>query len=401
MYDLNFIHKIKRDFFTLLEQGPIIGSIIIFLSFIILNSVLYSFLGLKVMADSPRYLMYAEEMLAKGFYIDPHNIWYVGYVLFIWFFKYLGLSLYYVILFQYIFSLIAVFSIFFSAKIWSGSWAGAWIAAMLYLLFFEISIYNSYILCESLFVSFISISLLIFSIWSLRGVSWLNLTLGIPIVLFTIFIKPTGFSILACLVLSAIMRIFNLSIPNPFKWTGSGVILICLILFLNKSLGSFSFLLEYLRGDLIFGMFLFTDKPFYDLMNVRPPVDVFVPDETLPPLIRLIQFIFFNSVFWVKLFFGKIFYLLFHIRPFWSGWHNVFSLLFLMPVYISFFKGINFFFEVSKKGSLLMISFLCIHILSVGMMIEDWDGRFLMPMLPVVFLISGHFIKEKTITSRP
>jgi hypothetical protein len=62
MCDLNFIRKIIRYFFTLLEQGPIIGSIIVFLNFIILNSVLYSFLGLKVMPGSPSYLMYAGEI---------------------------------------------------------------------------------------------------------------------------------------------------------------------------------------------------------------------------------------------------------------------------------------------------------------------------------------------------
>ncbi|MCZ8134512.1 MAG: hypothetical protein O9252_03300, partial [Algoriphagus sp.] len=72
-----------------------------------------------------------------------------------------------------------------------------------------------------------------------------------------------------------------------------------------------------------------------------------------------------------------------------SLWHNLFSIVFLSITYLGFYKGFGFFWSKSALAGIILTSFLTFHILSVGMMTEDWDGRFLIPILPVVFLIGS------------
>ena len=57
--------------------------LILSLLFWVIASLIFVKFGVKNVNDSHRYLEYATN-LKNGFYIDRHNIWYIGYVIFIY-----------------------------------------------------------------------------------------------------------------------------------------------------------------------------------------------------------------------------------------------------------------------------------------------------------------------------
>jgi hypothetical protein len=83
---------------------------------------------------------------------------------------------------------------------------------------------------------------------------------------------------------------------------------------------------------------------------------------------------------------AKLFYLFGQIRPFYSGLHNSFLLVFLTPVYSGFIAGLSKL-RMRKSIFFYSITFIAVHSLSIGFMSVDWDGRFLLPMLPLIFII--------------
>lgn len=356
--------------------------------FVILNAVLFFITGIKVVDDSPRYLNYTQELRSGIFFIDPHNIWYIGYPIFMVLVRTIHDSLRMVIFSQYLLSFLALYAVYFTSYQLFNNYSTAFWTALLYIMFFEISIYNSYILCESFFVSMTCFSVFLLAKWFKKESSLFNLLFGIPILLLTISAKPTGIVILAAIAAQMYYLFFN-KLEITFLRILFGLLLIIPIFFLaNKMLTTFGFINEYIRGDIIFGMFQFRSSPFYDLLTISRPEIIYIPDANYPPIIRLVLFVIFNPIYWGKLFFSKLFFFFFHIRPFWSTWHNIYSLVYLTPVYFFTFQAL-----LSKKVNFEIKLFVAVYVLLhgfiVGLMTEDWDGRFLIPILPVLVIPAG------------
>ncbi|WP_113922807.1 glycosyltransferase family 39 protein [Cognataquiflexum aquatile] len=356
--------------------------------FTILNSLLFLKLGIKVVDDSPRYLGYADRIMEMGFFFDPHEFWYISYPLFMILVRMVHDSMEMVIISQVLLSLGALVAIYLTSLKLFKNPVAAFLTGFLYMLFFEISIYNYYILCESFFVSMTCISLYFLVKWYKNEITPANIILGTLVLVLTLFAKPTGIVLLAAIISYWIYRIFA-SIHRPVLKICLGLgLLIPLFLLGNKMLTTFSFMNEYIRGDVIFGMFQYKNSPHYELLTVARPDTLYIPDAQHSPLVRLFLFVLFNPIYWGTLFLSKIFLFLFHIRPFWSTWHNLFSLIYLIPVYYFAMKAIRKK-TVTGEESVFVMVYILFHAMIVGIMTEDWDGRFLIPVLPVILIPAG------------
>ena len=80
--------------------------------------------------------------------------------------------------------------------------------------------------------------------------------------------------------------------------------------------------------------------------------------------------------------------LLINIRPYWSWRHIIYNLLFLMPVYFYGIRGIVNQ-RYPKEVVVFALTYFFIHVIGIGMTFLDWDSRFIMPLLPVVFLLAS------------
>ncbi|MEP4531889.1 MAG: hypothetical protein ABJ004_02305 [Cyclobacteriaceae bacterium] len=374
-------------------QSAFFPVFIIVMVYAAVSFLLFNQHGIKVVTDSHRYLAYAEE-LKDGFYFDPHNFWYLGYVLFIFFIKSFGGGITSLIIAQHIIGLLGALALYFaSARIFSNQKTAA-ITAMAYILFIDIISWNSYVLCESFYMSMLCFSALVLTrIWK-GGSSLNNFLLAAPILLLTVVSKPTGIALVAAGGVWMVHRLFGLT-KSPL--TRAALVLGTLagmLLLSNKMLASYTHIdKDYRAGELIYSISQLPSTRGFELLIVEPPSDMYLPAQGQPPVLRILSFIIHNPIYWVELFIKKALLLLLHVRPYWSHMHNIYALLFLIPTYVLFARGLKKI-TLPKDFKLFIGTYLIAHVGIVGLSTVDWDGRFLLPLLPALFLLAAPVLEE-------
>jgi len=117
-----------------------------------------------------------------------------------------------------------------------------------------------------------------------------------------------------------------------------------------------------------------------------------IPEAHFPPLMRLVIFIFSNPIYFTKISLIKAALLLAHVKPYYSFFHNAVICIFLYPIYYFMIKGMNSF--VGSNIKLFMLIFILFQVITVSLTSENWDGRFLLPILPYVFIIASFGITD-------
>ncbi|MEM9327171.1 MAG: hypothetical protein AAGA85_15995, partial [Bacteroidota bacterium] len=122
--------------------------------YVLLSIAVFSTYGVRIVNDSHRYLKYAQR-LSEGFYIEPHNVWYFSYVLFVYGVRLLvpGTLATGVVIGQYLLGLLALVALTDAGRrLYDSNRAGIAVG-FVYCVFVELTFWHSYVLCESLYVS--------------------------------------------------------------------------------------------------------------------------------------------------------------------------------------------------------------------------------------------------------
>lgn len=360
------------------------------LCYLIVAWVIYLQFGVKIVNDSKRYLDYAAN-LNQGFYFDPHNFWYFGYVAFIFIVRLISSDTEVIIFFQYAFSFLAIILLYKTSILLFSNKLLGFLTSFFYIFILEIITWNSYILPEAIYASALITSF--YLIIKPDKSIFLNI-ITLILVLFTALIKPTGF----VLIVSILIVIGgNLVIKNRLvRYTISVLLGALFLVMLNKMLTTFILIENYLTGEIVYDLTTLPNHPDLKLLTVDVPDDLYIPAKTLDPLARLVLFVIFNPIYMIKLSFLKVLLFLSHIRPYWSTAHNLFIVLMLYPLYSFGFKGFSFLNRDYKRFTII---FFLGHLLIIACTTVDWDGRFLLPLMPLLFLVGGSgivaFFKEK------
>lgn len=365
---------------------PIHGYLLILYSLV--SVICFQYYGIKIMVDSERYLNYAAN-LRSGFYVETHNFWYFGYVAFLYIIKLFSQDNLVIIIGQYFLGYLGVLAIYEAGRLLFSNKFQALFPALLMIAFIEIPMWNSFILSESFYISFTCFSIYFLVALYKKGVNPIRLLVAIAIILLTVIAKPTGISLLGAVLVPFLYKVINLVKPFALRWAIIGFAGLLFLMLTNKMLSTFTLIEnDYVKGEIIYGISNYPDYPDHDRLVLSPPDNLYIPSVEYPPIIRIVSFILHNPAYWLTLFFTKFYYFIMHIRPYWSVSHNLFSLLFLIPVYG---LSIRSFFvrEFPKEILLFIIPYFTIHVLSVCLSTVDWDGRFLMPLLPVLFLLAA------------
>jgi len=343
--------------------------------------------GVKIVNDSERYLVYAND-LKHGFYFDNHNFWYIGYVLFIFIIQLFYKGLLAIVFTQYFLSFIAVIALYKTALLLFNNTRSAVISSVSYILFFEIPTWNSYILCESLYCSLTCISLYLLTLsYSRPGRVYLYL-LTAMVICITALTKPTGIALIGAVLTIVFVSFWKSHKNTPVRIALVLILSTTFLLVVNRMLFTYQVMENYQLGEIIYAITSLPHNKLNSLLIIDPPKDVYIPSPNNPPLVRIVIFILNNPLYFLKLFSSKLFYFIFHIRPYWSWTHNLFSLLFLLPFYFYSLRALakN---NVRPEIKIFAATYVLIHCASIGVTSEDWDGRFLMPLLPVIFLLGA------------
>jgi hypothetical protein len=145
---------------------------------------------------------------------------------------------------------------------------------------------------------------------------------------------------------------------------------------------------QYIRGNVITYIDTLSDSGKYAGLRVIDD-ELFIPDATLHPVVRMISFVWHNPVTFLKAATNKLFFLLTGIRPYYSSFHNVFSIAWITCIYFMFYRGLREMKTFTIKS--FVVAIIGLNCLLIACATLDWDNRFYLPMESVIVLVCGGF----------
>jgi hypothetical protein len=295
-----------------------------------------------------------------------------------------GLGITAIAVVQSIISILASLSIYSCAKQLSQSVATGLLAALFFILWLKISQWNMYILCESLYISCTAITVYLFQI---QNRSWKIELVSILAMILTFFIKPTG---LVVLLAGISYYIFRFVKGKSRRTIVIAVSILILGLLANTMLVTFQMVETYATGDIVYGCSWGPSQACPKVLTLEA-TNLTFPNSS-EPVVNVFLFHLYNPWFSLKLSFAKLIAFLVHAKPYYSNIHNIFALTTLLPAYYLCIKGIK---HAKSDYQVFTITHLVASCLTVMLTVEDWDGRFLMPLLPLIFIFTAVGIQHK------
>lgn len=366
-----------------------LDAVVLALVWVGMNGGLYLHYGIKVVADSPRYLDYAQKIADGVGWYEPHNVWYVGYVVFIVVVKGFFATNGAIIVAQVLMHGLAAVVLYRTSYRLFASRGAALITALLFLGWIELPAWNFYVLAESWYVSLIC--LVLYCIISFDGSPkrWVITTV---VVLLTFITKPTGIAVLVAYGVFLVSYYWKFvrqqrgaafAILLPLLW--------CVYYLVNSMLDTFALIENYATGEIVFRASTLKNYPNQEWLVLQ--VDkLSIPPEQASAIKRLALFAAQNFIYFAKLFLVKLVYFLAHIKPYFSWQHNLVIATTLFPIYAFFIR--TFVLTNNRTVRSFCTSFLVVSTISISLTTLDWEGRFLMPMLPLLFLFAGKGLSD-------
>ena len=359
---------------------------------------LLKFRGPHFTNDTHNFLDYAQNLVAHGHYqLEPsavagtvennglQNFEYEHaqrYILYAWFMSlwlWLGTGLWGVVLGQLALSGLAAAALYAAVRRLAGGRRGAAaLATGLFIIWPDVQVFNCKLLTESLFIS---LSVLCF--WALvrvRGGGWrAALTLAVLLVL-TALTRPNGFVLTAAAGVAGLAALY----AGRRRWfwlvLGGGVLAAPLaVWWLNQHLISYFIVETYLRGELMFAT---------PVWAIHPSAPLVLPPAGIGQMSRVLHFAADNPGFLARLMLGKLLVYFSSIKPYYSLAHKLMSVLLLWPLYYLAVRGARRA-AVWLPARAFLVAVPLLQATVVMLTVDDYDVRFLAPVLPFVFALAG------------
>ena len=222
---------------------------------------------------------------------------------------------------------------------------------VLYLLWFELSQWNFYVYTDALFSHFTTITACFFLTKQKKKLLWI-----LP---FTILLRPPG------IILMALLCLYIINHSSINKW---------IVLSISACFGVFilNIYIPYFIGDITSGTIVYPDMN----LGIVPPSLETTPSS---PFSQLLEVILQHPLYLLKITIFKISLFISHCKPYYSIYHNIFNLVYLLPLY----TVLTIKFKESNKW---FVGFILLSSLMIGISTENYDGRFLHPCIGILIL---------------
>ena len=348
--------------------------------------------------DSARYLDYAANLAEHGYYkIEPgtapttfanngltnfqyeHN---QRYILYPWYqsvWLRLHAGWWGIVLGQIVISGLATLALYGAVRRLAGGQRGAAALAVgLVILWPDVQQFNCYLLTESLFIS-----LSILSFWALvraRAGGWLAWVLLLSLLLLTTLVRPNGFVVAGAVGVAGLATLYAKKRRVFWLAVGGAVLASPLaVWWLNHQLVSFFIVETYLRGELMFAT---------PVWAVHPSAPLVLPPAGIGQMSRVLYFAAHNPGFLAKLILGKLFVFFSSIKPYYSLIHKMISVMVLWPLYYFAVRGARQA-AVWLPARAFLAGVPLLQAAVVMLTVDDYDVRFLAPVLPFIFTLAA------------
>ncbi len=341
---------------------------------------LLKFHGPRFANDSARYLAYAADIAECGYFEPGHNVRYVLYPLFQSGWLWLGTGRWGIVAGQIILSGLAAGALYGAVRRLAGGRAGAAaLATGLFIAWPDVQQFNPYLLTESLFISLsvLSFAALVRVRAGGRG-PWAVL---LALLALTALARPNGFVVALAAALAGLAALRGWPDRWPFRAVLAGLALASPLLWqaLNHQLATFHLMDTYRRGELMF---------LVPTWAVHPAAPLWFPPAGTGPAARVLAFAAHNPGYFARLALGKLFVFVSGLKPHYSLAHRAANVLLLWPLYALAVRGARLR-EVWAPARVFLAAGPLLQAAVVMLTVDDYDVRFLAPVLPFVFALAA------------
>ncbi|GAB3575204.1 hypothetical protein [Hymenobacter daeguensis] len=330
--------------------------------------------------DSARYLEYAHGIAERGYFAPGHNLRYVLYPLFQSLWLRLDLGWPGIVAGQLLVSAAATSAIYRGTRrLAAGRRGAAALATLLFIAWPDIQQLNVFLLTESLFISLVALSFGAFT--RVRSGRWPAWALLIFLLVLTALARPNGFMVGLAAALAGLDALRRRPDRRPWRAALGLLVLLSPLLWvaLNHQLATYYLMDTYQRGELIFR---------YQLWAVHQAAPLVLPPPGTGPAMRVLYFAAHNPLYLGRLMLGKLFVFISYLKPHYSLAHRVLGVLVLWPAYWLAALGARRH-GIWRPARVFLASVFLLQTAIVMLTVDDWDVRFLAPVLPVVFVLAA------------
>ena len=363
---------------------------ILVLLWIVLQFIVSKNFTMRTSFDSELYIAGAENIL-NGRYPTGRELFYSTYMFILAALAFLNLEPESVIYVHFLASIIALLATYRLVKKITNHQSTATFAVFLYIIWFKFLQWNLIVYTDALFSHMVIIS--VYTLFIARNAK--QKVGAFVLILCTCLLRPTGVGLLVATTIyfvNTAVQARNFRFYQ--KFTALIFVTFLLFLLLNQVLVHFidSFIESYQMAEIIYPKV----KVF-----INEPSSLYIPGKDKPALIKLFLFIVMNPIYFLKISAMKGLLFIGHIKPYYSLFHNIVIASFLYPIYLLAIKGYFAMNEHHLKQ--LFFSFIAFQFLTVSLTSENWDGRFLLPILPLTFILSSvglfSYLNKKVVTN--
>ena len=341
---------------------------------------LRKFHGPHAANDSYRYLSYAADIVECGYFEPGHNLRYVLYPVFQSLWLGLGLGWWGIVAGQMAISALATRAIYRGTRrLAEGRRGAAALATLLFIAWPDIQQFNVFLLTESLFISLTALSFGAFT--RVRGGQRANWLWLIVILILTALARPNGFMVALAASLAGLDALRRR--PDRRQWHAALLFLVLLSpllwVALNHQLATYYLMDTYQRGELIFR---------YPLWAVHQAQPLLMPANGTGPVMRVLYFATHNPTYLGRLMLGKLFVFVSYLKPHYSLAHRAAGVLVLWPAYW-LAGGATRRATIWRPARVFLAAIFLLQAAIVMLTVDDWDVRFLAPVLPAVFVLAA------------
>ena len=330
--------------------------------------------------DSARYLEYAKGIAERGYFEPGHNLRYVVYPLFQSLWLRLGLGWPGIVAGQMVVSALATRAIYRGTRrLARGARGAAALATLAFVAWPDIQQFNLFLLTESLFISLTALSFGAFTkVRAGRPHDWALLLLLLALAALA---RPNGFVVGLAAALAGLDALRRRPDRRPWRAALLGLVLLAPLLWaaLNHQLATFYLMDTYQRGELIFR---------YQLWAVHQAAPLAMPPPGTGPAARVLYFAVHNPVYLGRLMLGKLFVFVSYLKPHYSLAHRVLGVLVLWPAYWLAARAARQH-SIWRPARVFLAAIFLLQTAITMLTVDDWDVRFLAPVLPAVFVLAA------------
>ncbi|HEY0679178.1 MAG TPA: glycosyltransferase family 39 protein [Chitinophagaceae bacterium] len=343
--------------------------------FLIVQGGLLIHYGIYEKEEALKYIYEAGYFMEHHSFSQPKYIFYSGYIFLHVLAKLTATGLAGVYFVQLVLNAFSTYCFYKLTLVISGRRTAAFIATTLLLLCIPFQKWTVYLFTESVFFSLVIIyAYVLFTSFENRYTKLIFIGVLLCIL---VLLRPTGMLLIpASMVLGSwYLFVTGRKFWGVAIWLPGLAALVVLLDTAIRGKGEFDFIKPYIEQHIICGL------PQGPLMPGKAAYE-----NTLQ---GLISYIADNPGQFVELGFKRLIAFFGLIRSYYSDIHNMLLIAGLYPVYIFASFSIRHLYMRARRFFIFTLALTATFALSVIITCDDWHNRFIMPVMPLIFIFAG------------